>query len=1003
MAINNNQSPADLLAADTQSSVKDLQATAEKPEPIKLASASGLKGLTSTINKIVQEGSEGATKTKKQALETEPNVMKAEDDFILPQDQKLIDDIAQQDIKAKSLISSEDYKIKSFETSDDIIKNLEVLSPNLKSPINKVTQKETAQGANAEMANILNMSKKWNKDNTIFTGSQVVAAKNAIMGSADSLKKIATAINGGDNSTATLYLFREQLAKHTALVQTFKSGRANVARALNAFKIPSDYKGTLNEFQELVLDELGGSPAAKLMAEHILDPKLGGNVRKLNEYVDGAWHSKARDNIMELYINGILSGPRTQLRNLIGNFFYQGLAIPETALAASFNALEAGLKKVGKEMPISRNFNYFNTPADGVTFKQLFARSYSYRYSVGKAWKAANASIKTIPDATKLETATYKRETISAANWGKDPKSYGGAGIDLLGKVIRMPGTALIWGDEFFKTIARSAEEGQMAAAYAEQLQRQGITNIDEIAEKTTEYLYTNPATKKAVDKAVLNKVFQDELGPAMKNISSVINSQRWLRVVIPFIRTPTNIYKAVYNYTAGAAIKAGQIPIETLLSMTGKYEPSDYMKKFKGDSAFRNKEMAKISIAGIAFDQASSMYDNGTLTGPYPRDIAEQNFWKENDIQPYSFVFGTKGVTDFTKPYFDELGRPQQGLKFVSYAGIEPFGSFFGIAATTKTLMQNQDNELTRDNIAIAATFATMDYFKQVPFLEGLATIYETVGLSFGEEPGDQIKAIEKIVKQYATTLVPYSGLLRGFETATSPEKNYVGPDFTQDLEIYKKDKDGNNIIKNGQYVQNPNFGDAIDGLGNTLMNDAVLFKNTLAQNLPGFSSSLAPKYGYNFQPIKLSNGMGGWGQKSYNMIVPFTFTKGKDLEAHELEVMRLGTPGYDGRKKTIMGIKFNDSQYSVIQQRAGEITGKGSNRSLKFEQALKKLVLTNRAYLRSDDKTKKNLLVDLRNEYVDQAFEDLAKRDPEFQKILTAITQRQKLINRNKIGSYQ
>lgn len=997
MAIKKEQSPADVLAADTQSGLQDIQATAESPELVQVASASGLKGL---INTIVKEGPEGATKQKNKALETEPNIIKGGDDFVSPQDQKLLDEITEQDLKVKNLQSVEDYKIKSFESSDDIIKNLEVYSPNLKQSSSKVTQKETAEAANLEMANILNMSKKWNKDNTIFTPAQVVAAKNAVMSSTDTLKKIAQTINDGDNSTASLYLFREQMVKHAALVQTFKAGRANVARALDAFKIPSNYKGSINDFQEIVVGEFGGVTAAKMMAEHILDPDM--TARKLNMYVDGTAFAKTKDGIMELYVNGLLSGPRTQLRNLIGNAFYQGLAIPETAMAASFNALETGIKKAGSYIPKLQKMNYFNTPSEGVTFSQLYARAYSYKYSVGKAWNAAALSIKKAPDSTKLETATYKRETISATNYGLDPNSYSGAGVDLFGKIIRLPGTALVWGDEFFKTMARSAEEGQMAAAYAEQLQRQGITNIDEIAEKTTEYLYTNPATKKQVDKAVLNKVFQDDLGPSMKNLSSFINSQRWLRVVIPFVRTPTNIYKAVWNYSGDRVVRGVQIPLDLILQQAGK-EPGAYTKQFKNDAAFRQKEMAKFGVSSMAFMKATEMTEQGRLTGPPPRDQSAAAFWRENNIQPYSFVIGTKDVTDFDKPFFDDFGRPQPGLRYISYAGIEPFGSFFGIAATANRLTQNTDNMVTRDNIGISAGFAVADYFKEIPFLQGLATIYETIGLAHGKEPGDQLAAIEKIIKQYGQTIVPYSGLLRGFDQVFSPEKNFTGPDYEIDTDIYKLDEFGKKEFKNGQFVANPNFGSAKGGLGNNLMNDAALwYKNTI-QNIPGVSNSLATKYGYDFQPIKQDHGVEGFGTRIYNMVVPFTYAKGDDLEPYELEVMRLGTPGYDGRKKSVMGIKLNDSQYSLLQKTAGEVRGKGSNKKYTFNQALKNLIERDRAYRKGDDKNKKTLLSNLRREYLNQAFVFLSEQNQEFQAINQQIKIRENLINKNRLGAYE
>ena len=504
MAINDKtQSPADLLAADAQSGIKDLQASADK-DLIKVA------GMGDDILKIIKQGESSATTPKA-------------DGPVVPENIQTVN-TATAASKAQEFGMTDSY-LYNFNNSEEAISNLDKFTKevdaDISAPINKKTFEDTKTLANDELANVLNMGKNYNKQNTLFSAEQVVAMKRALLNSSESLQKIAKAIKDGDDSSATLFLFRESMARHASLVQTFKYGRANIARALNSFKIPGDFVGSQGDFERLVVNELGGAKATTMMAEHILDAK---NLREVNQYAEGSWMKRTSDSLMEVYINGLLSSPRTQFRNLFGNAFFQVYKIPEMTMAAVYNKAENAVKYVGSRMPITKNVNWFKNPSDGVTFEQVYARMYSYTYSYKKALAAANLAIKNPPTSTKLETAQYNRATITAENFGFAADSTFGSAIDLLGKTIRLPGTALVWGDEFFKTMAKYAEESDLAIQYAQKLQKNG-TDPSLIPEMVTDYIYTNPVALKQLEEAKLASVFQDDLGPMMNSIQNAIGS----------------------------------------------------------------------------------------------------------------------------------------------------------------------------------------------------------------------------------------------------------------------------------------------------------------------------------------------------------------------------------------------------------------------------------------------------------------------------------------------
>ncbi len=993
MAIKQPQDPTDLLAADAQSGIADMQKTASGNQDSDLVQLASLTGI---VNQIVKEGAEGATKKKK----IKP---------VVPKNVETVDEAITQVNKAQEILDQGDTSLKGFETSEDIISNLKASTDNIETPINKITQAESAAGANEEMGAILNMSGNWNKDNTLFNASQVVAAKQTLVNSSETLKKIAQAIKDGKDDSATLFLFRQQVARHASIVETYKKGRANVARALNAFKIPGDYVGSQADFEKLIVNELGGSEAATIMAETILDPKK--SLAQLNDFASKTWGSKTSDTIMEIYMNGLLSSPRTQFRNMFGNAFYQGWKIPETAAAATFNLGEKGIKAVGKKIPILKNKNYFKTEAQGVAFEQLYARMYSYTYSWKKAWDAASVAVREGPSVDKLEISQYQKKTITATGTRFENSGIG-YGIDVLGKAIRMPGTALVWGDEFFKTMAKYSEEADLAVQHAIDLQKQGFDDAY-IKEAVTDFTYTNPVALKQIDEARKAAVFQDDLGPSLSKIQDLLGEVKIgnfpvARVVMPFFKTPVNIFKAVYDRSYGGVVKAGKLSFDSIYAtFTGK-PYTDYGKKFAEDAQFRTMEMGKYSMSAGAFSFAYNLKQNGSITGPPERDPRKRAYQMDVlGIQPHSFVFYGPN-SDTSKPKFDDNGVPNGDLKYVSYLGIEPFGSFFGITANCVDLMENSDNAAFRDNLATSCVVAGATYFKEIPFLHGLSSIYEMLGLSSYSE--DQLINFEKIIQQYAKTVAPFSGIGRDIERIFDPTKRYIGPDYELDLEPFARDAEGKIIFnEDGVGKRNPNEGYPKD---NSLMIGAKSFANNVIGTYPVASSAFAPVYSYEFKPIDGSNGMKqGIGQRIYNAFVPFTYKQGAEIKEYQADIYRLNVPGYSTIKK-YKNLNFSDRQWSRLNARAGEVVGTGVNRNNTFTEALETLYdgikPHSKKFLRrsgntgGNDDLRRATLAGIRQEYLKIAFDSLAEEDDEFYDMQQAIKQKQKYLDNNELSRF-
>ena len=269
----------------------------------------------------------------------------------------------------------------------------------------------------------------------------------------------------------------------------------------------------------------------------------------------------------------------------------------------------------------------------------MYARLVGTLRAIRPAFKFAAQAVrdKRVVGDTKMDMPRNQMPAIYS-----DQQNAFGSAVNIFGKFIRMPGEALVFGDELFKYTAKAAEESQIAMHHAINLQRQGM-NADQIAEEVAELLYVNPTVIKQVDEAKLESVFQNKLPAFMEDFQRIVAKVKIpftdfpiLRVHIPFIKTPFNIYKVVYNRSLGPALKATALPtIEALWGfyrigsrLAGNPDPGlalPYSKKFMNDAAFRQKEMGLFASAASVFAISDALFQSGRITGPPQTHFAQR------------------------------------------------------------------------------------------------------------------------------------------------------------------------------------------------------------------------------------------------------------------------------------------------------------------------------------------------------------------------------------------
>ena len=1011
MAIKKDTRDADLLANATASGIEDIKATAEGIQP--LFDADGNKVELASLKDFLKFGLKKTKKppTPKTEIKTEPKTeVKVEEKPVVQESVettsspsvteviKAVDDPLattatkaelygpgegpKSDLQIKTEAEAEElviaaekaegtvesgkeagFNFDTFNSEQDVYKYLEAVeNRNAKLPGEKLETRdfetvvaEARTGLEAE----LNLKDDFYAQNQLFTDTQVVEVKRMLETSTLELRDLANKVAIGANDTKTLFEFRQAAAKHASVVHIFKTGRANVARSLGAFRIPNDFKGSINEFEEAMLNELGGADSAKVFAKKLVELN---SKKAFHQMVQDGWKTKVKNIFFELYINGLLSSPKSHGRNMFGNAIFQAGAIPELALAAIYSKVETG---IAKGINKATGTKYF-TAEEGVAFNEVYARVYSSIYSTGKALKAANESFKrpNQVSGSKIELSGPSQDYISSRYLNLNPDKMAGRGIDMLGKGIRFPGSALVWGDEFFKTIAREAEKGEMIARKTNELVKSGITDKDEIAEIILDYL-KEPSTIKTIDDAALMFTFQNELGETGKAIQNLQTKSMLVRFYLPFMKTPTNIAKAVYHRTPFTPV------LNAIFDET-------YKKKFMNDSTFRAKEMGKQALGASLIAYALAQFNEGNFIGGLPRDKAQREFLKDHGVQQFSFVIrGDDTPNDL--PNFDPYTRLPNGKHtYISIAGLEPVSSFFAVVATAADLMARSDSHMVRGSIAMATYVAVSEYMSNISFLQGMTNFNESV---INNATGEQGPQFDKIIGDVASSVVPARTLFAGLETAVNPSKVDIGYEFSDnlDLEPYRTDADGVALIdeKTGLYIPNLGFGypktgsvaDSLKGFGSIL----TVALNAIGKSFPGGSGSLPMKRDYFGEVQEVGNGY-GYGMRTYNFLSPFTISAGEEFTPVEADIFRLGVPG-QSYSQQLLGIKMDDKSWSLYQKFAFKDV-RDSKTGMNFKEAITDLYYSSDYQNFPKDKFDRRIFAGTNDDYRIKQIQQLRKQ---------------------------
>lgn len=528
-----------------------------------------------------------------------------------------------------------------------------------------------------------------------LNAEQSVAARQLWVASAEKLKEVAQ-LAADSPSEANLFAFRKMTAVHFAIQNQVIATRTETARALASWRIPSSAGAEqLNDIAAL-LDQGGGEKVTRLLAERISALGNAGMYREMDDVMAKTMYAKTRDAVIEAWIMGLLSGPKTHMVNMMSNTSVIGMQMYERGVAAQLARLlgDEGSVAVGEGM--AQWFGMIEGFKDGMRYAAKTARTGETGFGIGNK-----------VDAPQIGSISSEAFNISNSGWL-------GQAVDGLGTVVRLPGRALAAEDEFFKTIGYRMELNAQSLRQARDEVRAGHIQPEQLKARIEELKADPPQNlhMAAVD-AALYQTFTNKSGDFGQWIMRGVNTFPNLRVLVPFVRTPANILHFSFERT----------PLAPLMSSV--------RADIKAGGARRDLALARMGTGTAVMLASVDMALSGSMSGGGPVDPAQRQTLLRSGWQPYSVKFGDR---------------------WYAYNRLDPMGMLLGVSADMVELSMNTDwsaeeaRELEAMSVALAASIGNNVMNKT--YLSTLSQFFEALG--------DPTRYSETFAHRMAGSVVP-------------------------------------------------------------------------------------------------------------------------------------------------------------------------------------------------------------------------------------------------------
>lgn len=552
----------------------------------------------------------------------------------------------------------------------------------------------------------------------------VIAGKQMIQSFSREVERLADQIDAGNATEADMAKFvrmQQRLIETSANLKSVITGAAQTTaagRIRTVDGVTGQQLANIDITNQLdaIIESGGGTDAILDLARAVkLNKEAGGGAQSLIRIAETGNRSLFNRGMRvanEVFINSILSGPKTHVINILSN------ALNTVALPAE--AVMGGVMK-----------------ADFATAKQGLSQFVGVWSALNDSFKMTAAAFRQgrnylDPEAAILEANGVDFNAITSSSNNPVVRNV----VNGLGTTIRLPSRFLMAGDEFFKQINYRADLYARLTSEAADMVAAGKIEKKDVAKYVADRVATGindagAATSQASLDFAREATFTQELtkNTAFRDVQNFTNKHPLAKMVIPFVRTPTNILKAAVQRTPVLHMASS-----SMRAALQSAEP-------KVAAAARGKRATGSMLWSMAVIGAA----NGNITGSGPADPAARARLMETGWRPYSF----------------KVEQPDGGIKYVEYRRIEPVAMFLGIAADVADI-SGSASEAQMDEIAIASAVGLVNNIASKTFLQGLIDVVEVAS--------DPKRHMASYLRRQSSAMVPFSALRREVRKVDDP-----------------------------------------------------------------------------------------------------------------------------------------------------------------------------------------------------------------------------------------